>query len=280
MHLSRRTDATASPKQLTPFHPEHLALNHNNWPNLRGDVEYDSKILYERRLRRWSFCWVYGKERAASGENQAAFTSNIAAIDPGVVNFITWYSPQLGAGHIGHRDINKIIRLCLRLDRLISATTSAPGRRKSSHRRAQARLRKRIRNLVDEIHRKTIRFLVETFDIIVIPKFGATQMSLRKPGRRLAKKTVRGMLGWAHGRFRVALINKAEEVGVTVVTDFSEAYTSRTCSSCGWEHPRLGGRREFICGGCGLIIDRDINGAKGVLLRSVREGRLVAKIHS
>ena len=279
-NLSHRTDPDSMRKRLVPFHPEHLSLNNNNWPNLEGTTQYDSKVLYERKLRRWSFCWVYGKEAPPGDDNQVAFTTNIAAIDPGVVNFVTWYSPLLGAGHIGHRDINKIIRLCLRLDRLIGATSQARGRRKSSHRRAQARVRKRIRNLIDEIHRKTIRFLVDTFDIIVIPKFGATQMSVRKPGRRLAKKTVRGMLGWAHGRFRVALISKAEELGVRVVTDFSEAYTSRTCSTCGWEHPRLGGRREFICGGCGLLIDRDVNGAKGVLLRSVREGRLVAKIHA
>ena len=141
-------------------------------------------------------------------------------------------------------------------------------------------MRKRIRNLVDEIHRKAIRFLVDTFDIIVLPKFDATRMSLRKPGRRLGKKTVRGMLGWAHGRFRRSLIDKAAEVpGVQVVTDFSEAYTSRTCSRCGWEHPKLGGRREFICFGCGFRLDRDVNGAKGILLRSVREGWLEVKFH-
>ena len=274
-HRSRRHNPNDPPKILPPFHPEHLSLNNNNWPNMDGKVTYDSTLLYERRLRKWSFCWVHGKRAVQGGENQAAFSSNVVAIDPGVVNFLTWYSPNLGYGHIGHRDINKIIRICLHLDRLISDTAAAPGCRKASYRRAQARVRKRIRNLVDEIHRKAIQFLVETFDIVVLPTFDASRMSIRRPGRRLTRKTVRGMLGWAHGRFRKSLLDKAAETpGVQIVTDFSEAYTSRTCSECGWEHPRLGGQRVFNCQKCGARVDRDANGAKGILLRAVREGRL------
>ncbi|CAG8455857.1 9634_t:CDS:2, partial [Ambispora leptoticha] len=53
----------------------------------------------------------------------------------------------------------------------------------------QARLRKRVRNPVDEAHKKTAR----TFDIIVLPTFDSTRMSRRRQGRRLNNRTVRKM---------------------------------------------------------------------------------------
>ena len=45
----------------------------------------------------------------------------------------------------------------------------------------------------------------------------------------------------------------------------NEAHTSKTCSCCGWYHKKLGGNETFHCKGCGLIVDRDVNGAKNIL---------------
>ncbi|KAJ3297308.1 hypothetical protein HK104_000635 [Borealophlyctis nickersoniae] len=247
--------------------------DNNKWPNKAGLINCDSKLTYNKRLRRWTVSWVYQKDVQAR-ENQTEPT--IAAIDPGVVNFLTWYSPTLGSGIIGHRDIERIVRLCLSLDSLIAKTTRVPARKRNSHRRAQARIRQRIRNLIDECHKKSVVWLTRTFDIIVIPTFDAQRMSRRKPGCRLNRKTVRKMLTWSHGRFRERLLSKAEEVGVTVITSVSEAYTSKTCSSCGFINGKLGGSRVFKCGGCGIEMDRDVNGAKGILLRSLVKEAIVA----
>jgi putative transposase len=93
----------------------------------------------------------------------------------------------------------------------------------------------------------------------------------KKKVRKINSKTVRKMLTWAHSRFRARLSHKAEELGkqVSVV---SEAYTSKTCSRCGWIHQKLGGRKVFKCGRCGLEIDRDVNGARGIFLRALLDG--------
>lgn len=45
-----------------------------------------------------------------------------------------------------------------------------------------------------------------------------------------------------------------------------EAYTSETCSRYGWIHQKFGGRKMFSCRECGLCIDRDVNGARGMAL--------------
>ena len=133
-------------------------------------------------------------------------------------------------------------------------------------------MRYRICNLVDECHRKTALWLVQTFDVIIIPKFNGGQMGRRKH-RKIGSRTVRKIMTWAHSRFRGRLVSKAEEFGkqVSVV---SEAYTSKTCSRCGWVHQRLGGRKVFRCGRCALEIDRDVNGARGIFLRALLDGAI------
>ncbi|KAJ3051495.1 hypothetical protein HK097_007470, partial [Rhizophlyctis rosea] len=171
-------------------------------------------------LRQRTFNWVYEKD-ARVGDTQ---TDPIAvALDPGVVSFFTFFSPTHGVGHIGRHDIQKIVRISLYLDRLVSATTFAPAKKKCNMRCAQARVRNRIRNLVDEVHKKVALWLVQTFDIIVFPTFRSTEMSLRRPSRKIGSKTVRKMMTWAHGRFLDRLKNKAEECGKSVVVLPSEA---------------------------------------------------------
>lgn len=156
----------------------------------------DSTLTYNKRLWKWTFNGVYGKD-VMVGKNQAA--PDVAAFDPGVVNFLTWHSPSLGSGSIGNRDIEQIIRLCLHLDSLIAKTDKARCQKKNSHRRAQARVRKHIQDLIDKVHIKVALWAVRTFDILVLPEFGAKRMSLRKSGRRLHNK-------WAHARFRQQLL--------------------------------------------------------------------------
>ena len=135
-------------------------------------------------------------------------------------------------------------------------------------------MRRRIRNLVDEVHKKAALWLIKTFDIIVLPKFNSTQMSHRRK-RKVNSQTVRKMMSWAHARFRNRLLSKAEEFGKTVITSVSEAYTSKTCSRCGYIKRNLGGSKVFKCDRCGLQINRDLNGARGIFLRALLDGALV-----
>jgi putative transposase len=180
------------------------------------------------------------------------------------------YSPTHGCGEIGAGDAQKIIRLGLALDKLVSRTVQAPPKKHNSMHRAQARARQQIRNLIDEMHRKAALWLTRTFDTIIIPHFNSSNMAKRHR-RKINSKTVRSMMTWAHARFREHLLSKAQELGNQVFL-VSEAYTSKTCSACGWVYQRLGGRKTFKCRRCGLVIDRDINGARGIFLRGMLDG--------
>ncbi|MEN8221025.1 MAG: hypothetical protein ABFS56_32670 [Pseudomonadota bacterium] len=81
------------------------------------------------------------------------------------------YYSEFAAGQIGYDDFGRIQRLCFYLDDLISRTSKAKSRAKRRMKIAQARMRKKIQNLVKEIHFKTARFLVDNFDVILLPTF-------------------------------------------------------------------------------------------------------------
>ena len=63
------------------------------------------------------------------------------------------------------------------------------------------------------------------------------------------------------------LIHKAREYPWCRVVICTEEYTSKTCGFCGYIHKKLGGSKVFCCPQCKTNLDRDINGARNILLR-------------
>lgn len=196
----------------------------------------------------------------------------VASLDPGVRTFQTIYDPsrrrciEVGAG-----DMKAVVRLCVSVDKLMSAESKTrTSRERYMLRRVARRVRKQLRNKVDEVHKQLVRFLTSQYDLILLPKFEVSQM-IRKRDRKLRTKTARQMATWAHYRFRTRLESKCRERGVKLMV-VSEAYTSKTCSQCGKQNSKLGGSKWFRCrrenGGCGMEMDRDKNGAKNILLRN------------
>ena len=67
-------------------------------------------------------------------------------------------------------------------------------------------------------------------------------------------------------RFKQFLKYKAEEYSCEVV-EVSEAYTSRTCTRCG-KQQNIGSKKIMKCS-CGLVLDRDLNGARNIFLKNI-----------
>lgn len=190
----------------------------------------------------------------------------LVALDPGVRSFLTLFSPD-SFGWIGNQDIGRIQRLCQHLDDLISRSSRIKSKAKQRHRKACDRLRQKIRNLIDELHHKVAKFLVENFDIILLPTFEVSEMVL-KNSRKIRSKSVRQMLNWAHYRFKMFLKHKAFEYNKTVI-DCCEAYTSKTVSWTGEIIHNLGGRKVIQSKIDNQKMNRDINGARGIFLRAL-----------
>lgn len=86
-------------------------------------------------------------------------------------------------------------------------------------------------------------------------------------GKRLNKISQQKIANWSHGTMRQYIGYKAAEVGITVVDDVPEKYTSQTCPHCKKRHKPKG--RMFRCPHCGCVLHRDVVGAANIASRYV-----------
>lgn len=152
------------------------------------------------------------------------------------------------------------------MDKIVSKISQAKCRQKKRLKLAATRLRGKIKNLVCELHKKTAKFLVDNFDVILLPTFETSQMS-KKGKRRIRSKSVRQMLTLSHYQFKQFIKHKAFEYK-KIVLDVNEAYTSKTVSWTGEIVKNLGGSKTIKSLSTNNIMDRDLNGARGIFLRA------------
>lgn len=201
-------------------------------------------------------------------ENQGATDRGTCSVDPGIRTFVTTWDPEGGCYKLGHGAIGRLIRLALHLDKLLAKISNTKKlKRRRRMRRAADRMRKRMKNLVAELHWKTAAFLCKNYETVLLPEF-KTQGMVGRLNRKINSKTTRSMLTLSHYSFRQRLLHKASLSGTTVHV-VGEEYTSKTCSNCGWLHDRLGGSKVFCCQRCGLKGDRDGLAARNIFLKNI-----------
>lgn len=208
-----------------------------------------------------------------ASENQTE--GDVVALDPGIRTFMTYFSENGHFGKLGEGIFKIIMSLNYRIDKLLSRIAEAKkvGNKKKVRNlyRAVGNLRIRISNLVDELHYKVINFLVRNFRVILLPTFETSGMVSKENDskkRKINKSVVRSMLGYRFYDFGQRLADACKKYGVSLIR-VNEAYTSRTNSFTG-ELINIGSRGSFCYDG--IRVDRDINGARGILLRAVRDG--------
>jgi len=199
----------------------------------------------------------------------AGTSDNVIALDPGVRTFLTGFDGskflEFGAG-----DMGRITRLCQHLDNLISRIAKCQNRRQRQKMRiAAGRMRTKIQDLANEVHKQVSCYLSENYRVLILPTFETSQM-VQKVKRKIRSKTARAMLSWAHYRFKLFLKQTALCRGCTVV-EVTEEYTSKTCTRCGHIHVKLGGAKKFKCRECGHTLPRDFNGAFGIMLKALSD---------
>jgi putative transposase len=240
---------------------------------LPAKLEYDSRLL-RTRLGHYYLC--IPKPLEITHESQVRqFTAEeevqgagVIALDPGIRTFQTCYDPSGVVVEFGKNDIGRIYRLCHVMDDLQSRWSQKDTRHRKRYRlkKAARRIRLKIRNLIDDLHKNLVKWLCVNYRVILLPEFETSQM-LRRGQRRIGSKTARAMATWSHYRFKVRLLNKTREYPTCKVVLVNESYTSKTCGSCGHIHDTLGGSKIFKCPKCDFTIDRDVNGARNILLR-------------
>ena len=72
----------------------------------------------------------------------------------------------------------------------------------------------------------------------------------------------------AWGRFQTQLRYKAESAGGRVI-EVPPHMTSQVCSGCGTVVRKSLCERQHECPSCGLVVDRDVNAARNILMRDL-----------
>jgi len=145
---------------------------------------------------------------------------------------------------------SRIVRLGYAIDKIQSRLDTegvVTGKKRWKLKRAANRMRKKIKDLIKDCHRKLAKFLCESFDHILLPTFETSQMTTKTPAstgkRKINSKTVRAMLTWSYYSFKQTLLSKSREYPWVKVHIVNEAYTSKTCTCCGVINDKLGGKQ-------------------------------------
>jgi len=213
-------------------------------------------VLHQRGI-----CCISEEVQPRQTDNQG----RVVTLDPGVRTFMTFFS-EYSYVWLGNDSNLLIQKLCFRLDKLISRMSKTSSQQRQRFRKAADRLKSKIQHLVKELHHKTAKFLVDNFDVILLPSFESSRM-VSKSRRKIRSKTVRQMLTLSHYQFKKYLEWKAWEQGKVALTSINEAYTSKTISWTG-EVKKIGGSRT-IKDSDGNQMNRDLNGARGIFLRAL-----------
>lgn len=246
---------------------------------MKGDISYyktnltDSSITTDKYLNRTYLNLSYKTEQYIPKHKEY----DIGAIDLGVRTFATIYRSN-GITEIGKNSHKIIYKMCKEVD-IMQSICDSKGKymydkkhnkilrntynRRRNVKKAQRRKIEKINRKLDEMHKKIIKYITSNYKRIILPPFKIQEMVVK-----LSSKIARQMYSMKYYTFRKNLKDKAEETGLKIY-ELSEAFTSKTCGCCGKINDKLNGNKIFNCMSCGLKIDRDMNGARNIMLKNI-----------
>jgi len=188
------------------------------------------------------------------------------ALDPGVRTFQTMYCSR-GVKEYGKRVSDKLAKVHKKLKTLDSrkGTPNSRGRVRW-YEKARNKVYSTLKSSIKQLHWNTALHLVKQFDTIYIGSFCESSKRCISRGGKLSKVTRFATNALSHFTFLQRLRYKAEQYGKKVVI-VDESYTSKTCGSC-FELNDVGSSKIYNCDSCKLSIDRDVNGARNIMLRA------------
>ena len=152
---------------------------------------------------------------------------------------------------------------------LAHAQRELARKQKDSHNYEQAplkvaRIHAKIRDCRQDFTHKLTTAIINENQVIAIESLGVRNM--------LKNHKLAGAISDVNWSELVRQLRyKAEWYGRTVVAVDHFFASSKTCHACGWVEAELALEvREWVCGGCGKELDRDVNAARNILAEGLR----------
>ena len=225
---------------------------------IESTTEKGLEIIYEKDTGRYFLHYPVDRnwfpEEDRRNESQVKFISKgdrVISLDPGVRKFLVGYDPRGESIFIGEDAHIELTKLLVEID-------------KTEISKDRSILWRKAKNLVSELHWKTISFLVENYDIILLPDFRVSQMV---KGKKLARITKRLMMMFSFHSFKEKLKYKCSMYNKKLII-VDESYTSCTCGRCG--NIKRTNLEVYSCDDCGLVIDRDATGSRNIFIKNSR----------
>ena len=267
-----------------------------------NNVECDCKLTYDKTTNNFYLYVPQYKSNSVTKNRKP-----ICAIDPGEKVPFTYYSLD-DYGLIGNDirvPILKIERKIRNYQRILSKEITKGGKKVTDNKKEKIiskinLLYKKIKGIVNELHKKTALYLCRNYDTILIPSFETQkmvcdkiatrtkvhencnkiknenssnihklkeQLKKYKRQRRLNSRVKFVLNQLSHYKFRQHLLSKAKEYGCQCIV-VTEEYTSQLCTVCGNLDKQYNNRIKK-CTHCKSTINRDVNGSRNILLKNI-----------
>lgn len=238
-------------------------------PSFLGDMRHYEKLPFESvpecdcsiRKDALGQYWLIAPIKVAA-KPETYDDRPVVAIDPGVRNFLTCYATNGHGFCLGKDMLAAVMDVLKRIDAVdaqVSKATDAKQRRKLRHHKLK--LFQKYKNVRDDFHWKICKILTDNYGAVLLPHLETQALAAT-----LRTKTNREMQASSHWLFAERLRHKCSERNVAFMQP-NEAYTSKTCGSCGCINEHLGSSKVFACRSCGNVSHRDLHAARNILLK-------------
>lgn len=173
---------------------------------------------------------------------------DFVGLDPGVRKFLFGFTSETQQVVVGQGARMRLSKLLLSVDAEKDPVKKAFVWRK-------------IKNLVDDLHWKTIHYLTSTYGAVILGDIGVSSIMRGK----LAPKVKRILQQYSFCKFKTRLIWKCA-LRDTKCLFVNEAYTSKGCCNCGALN-NVGASETFRCASCNVCLDRDLNSAINMVIK-------------
>jgi len=214
------------------------------------------KIIYYKDIDKYS---VFVSEKVVEKNTE---NKDFICIDPNIRPFI--------AGRTNNKiikiggNVSKIIKgYFMRIDKINNGDKYSDTIKKKKVKRYT----RKIRNLIDEIHWKTISYIICNYKDVLIGNLSMKSATSNK-NSVLTDMTKRVGLAMRFSEFRRRLEYKCLINGINYKM-IDEWGSSKSCSFCGNYNQELKGEKVYKCIKCGRTQDRDVNSTTTLTLLNI-----------
>jgi transposase len=255
----------------------------------------ECKLQYDFTLNKYYLFVIFDIEQQEVNELKR---QEIVAIDPGEKIFNYFYSNNT-MGKLGDNMRVKILdwqKTIKKYQRILDKNKNKNGEKINNKKKIKTKIRKlylKIRGYVNEIHKKSAKYLCENYSHILLPEFKTKPMiskyeiknrtnKIKELNKKEAKKEIRllnkkirlsnnvkfVLSMQSHYKFKEYLKATAKRYR-TIIHEVDESYTSQCCTICGMVSKEYDKKRLKTCNLCKYKLDRDENGSRNIYLKSI-----------